>query len=78
MTWIPPQAAFSINEVIRHSGIKRTRLYKGIKDGRLKIRKCGSRTIVLRGDVARWLDTTQDNIALVTLLKLSAEIAINN
>lgn len=50
-----PQAAYSIEEVIKLSGIKRTKLYDEIKTGRLKIRKCGARSLVLADELKRWL-----------------------
>lgn len=37
------------------SGIGRTKLYQAIAQGRLKARKFGSRTIVLRSDLLRFL-----------------------
>jgi excisionase family DNA binding protein len=37
------------------SGIGRTKLYEAIAERRLTARKCGSRTIVLRTDLLRYL-----------------------
>jgi hypothetical protein len=37
------------------SGIGRTKLYAAIADGQLTARKYGSRTIVLRGELLRFL-----------------------
>ena len=37
------------------SGIGRTKLYEAIADGQLTARKYGSRTIVLRGELLRFL-----------------------
>jgi hypothetical protein len=37
------------------SGIGRTKLYEAIANGHLIARKCGSRTIVLKGDLLRFL-----------------------
>ncbi len=37
------------------SGIGRTKLYEAIADGQLIARKYGSRTIVLRGELLRFL-----------------------
>lgn len=48
--------AYSIDDVITLTGIKRTKIYAEIKAGRLKIRKCGARTIVLAADLNRWLE----------------------
>jgi hypothetical protein len=53
----PSQAAFSIDDIIRTTGVKRTRLYEEIKAGRLKVRKCGSRTLVLASELQKWLES---------------------
>jgi excisionase family DNA binding protein len=37
------------------SGIGRTKLYEAIAQRRLKARKCGARTIVLRSDLLQFL-----------------------
>lgn len=39
------------------SGIGRTKLYEAIADGHLIARKYGSRTIVLRGELLRFLSS---------------------
>jgi hypothetical protein len=39
------------------SGIGRTKLYGAIADGQLTARKCGSRTIVLRAELLRFLSS---------------------
>jgi excisionase family DNA binding protein len=39
------------------SGIGRTKLYEAISAGSLVARKCGSRTIVLRDDLMRYLNS---------------------
>ena len=45
----------SLLEACKVSGIGRTKLYEAIADGRLTARKCGSRTIILRADLERFL-----------------------
>jgi excisionase family DNA binding protein len=45
----------SISEACAFAGIGRTKLYQAITDGSLKARKCGKRTLVLRGDLRDFL-----------------------
>lgn len=47
----------SLVEASAISGIGRTKLYEAISQGKLKARKWGSRTIVLRSDLLRFLDS---------------------
>jgi excisionase family DNA binding protein len=47
--------ALSIGEVCRVSGIGRTKIYEAISTGRLKARKLGKRTLVLRADLQAFL-----------------------
>jgi excisionase family DNA binding protein len=46
----------SVFEACRVAGIGRTKIYEAISDGRLKARKLGKRTLVLRGDLQAFLD----------------------
>jgi hypothetical protein len=48
--------AFSIEEAVAASGIGRTSIFEEIKAGRLVARKCGRRTLILKHDLALWLD----------------------
>lgn len=45
----------SVNEAVRRSSISRSKLYVELKEGRLKARKLGTRTIVLASDLSAWL-----------------------
>jgi excisionase family DNA binding protein len=47
--------AFSISEACSVAGIGRTTIYQAISDGKLKARKCGKRTLVLRDDLRDFL-----------------------
>ena len=49
--------ACSIPETAECAGVGRTRIYEEIKAGRLKARKVGDRTIILRTDRQDWLKT---------------------
>ncbi len=49
--------AYSISEACQRVGIGRTRLYGEIKEGRLRVRKCGRRTIIRVEDLDAWLDS---------------------
>ena len=48
---------YSISEACQRVGIGRTRLYGEIKEGRLRVRKCGRRTIIRVEDLDAWLDS---------------------
>ena len=45
----------SIAEACSVAGIGRTTIYQAIADGKLKARKCGKRTLVLRDDLRDFL-----------------------
>ncbi len=56
--WTPPppaQQAYSIEDVIRIARISRTKLYSEINNGKLKVRKLGSRSLVLHDELYNWL-----------------------
>lgn len=50
------QLAYSVSEASKMSGIGRTNLYEAIKDGDLKIRKRGHRTIIRHEDLKAFID----------------------
>jgi hypothetical protein len=62
---VKERAAFSIEEFAEWVGIGRTLLFLEIKEGRLVARKCGRRTIILKQEGIRWLESLQrrDNAA---------------
>lgn len=45
----------SVSEACRIAGIGRTKIYEAIADGRLKARKFGKRTLILRTDLQAFL-----------------------
>jgi excisionase family DNA binding protein len=45
----------SVFEACRVAGIGRTKIYEAISDGRLKARKFGKRTLILRADLQDFL-----------------------
>jgi excisionase family DNA binding protein len=45
----------SIAEACAMAGIGRTKIYQAIADGRLRARKCGKRTLILRDDLHAFL-----------------------
>jgi excisionase family DNA binding protein len=45
----------SIHEASEIAGVGRTKLYEAIKERRLKARKFGTRTIILRADLQKFL-----------------------
>ncbi len=48
------EAAFSIATFGKRYGIGRSTVYEEIRNGRLKLRKCGARSLILREDAERW------------------------
>lgn len=52
----PAKLALSIKEVLDRIPIKRTRLYEELRNGRLRHKKIGSRTIILAVDLDAWLN----------------------
>lgn len=53
----PEKLAVHIDEAAEISSVGRTSLYQAIKDGRLKVRKAGRRTIILIDDLRAYLTT---------------------
>lgn len=51
----PDKLALSVKEVLARIPIKRSRLYEEMRDGRLRRKKVGSRTLILAGDLDDWL-----------------------
>jgi hypothetical protein len=49
--------AYTIAELVRGTGAGRSKIYEEIAAGRLKVRKLGSRTLVLHGDAMAWLES---------------------
>ena len=52
---LPLKFSFSIDEVVRYTGIGRTTVYDQIRRGVLIARKAGKRTVVLRSELIAWL-----------------------
>lgn len=50
-----PQIAYSIDTVIEVTGCGRTSIFAEIRDGRLRARKLGRRTLILDQDLRDWL-----------------------
>lgn len=51
-----PKLCFDISEVVVMTGISKSKLYLEIKQGALRIRKVGGRTVILAGDLQAWLE----------------------
>jgi len=49
--------AVGIMDATRLSGVGRSTIFDEIKAGRLKARKAGRRTLILRDDLLAWLNT---------------------
>jgi excisionase family DNA binding protein len=60
---VPPQdfnlqkAAYRVGETLDILGIGRTTFYELIAAKRLRVVKCGKRTLILAGDLAKFLDS---------------------
>ncbi len=51
--------AYSLDEACALVGLGKTKLYESINDGRLRARKCGKRTMVLRSDLQEFLSNLE-------------------
>lgn len=51
--------AYRIDEASRASGIGRTKLYSEVKEGRLRTCKVGNRTLILRSELQRFLQSLE-------------------
>lgn len=49
------QEAFSIEDIKGITGLGKTKIYEMLKDGNLKAKKIGTRTIVLKSDLETFL-----------------------
>jgi hypothetical protein len=49
------QRAFDIGGFCQRYGVGRTRAYEEIKLGRLRVRKCGRKTLIAEDDAEQWL-----------------------
>jgi excisionase family DNA binding protein len=50
----------TVPEAAALSSLGQTSIYKAIREGRLRIRKYGTRTIITRADLASFLDSLPD------------------
>lgn len=50
------RAAYSVPEVMVRLGIGRDSVYKLIRGGKLTAKKCGRRTLILEGDLQKFLE----------------------
>ena len=56
-----PPIAYSIADAAKAAGVGRTLIYQEIKAGRLRVRKCGKRTIIPADDLRAWLNKLPTN-----------------
>ena len=54
--------AFSVRETCRRYNVGKTFLYEEIKQGRLKARKAGRRTLIAAVDAARWFENLPEHV----------------
>jgi hypothetical protein len=50
----------TVPEAVALSSLGQMSIYKAIREGRLRIRKFGTRTIIMRGDLASFLENLPD------------------
>ena len=62
-TTLTQKGALSIDEFRAWSSIGKTRIYKEIKSGRLKITKIGRRTIITLEHAVEWLELNRGEAA---------------
>jgi excisionase family DNA binding protein len=55
--------AHSICDVAKITGVGRSLLYQEIKEGRLRIRKLGRRTLIFDTDLRTWLESLPEKHA---------------
>jgi excisionase family DNA binding protein len=53
------RACYSVTDTLHLLSISRTTLYELVKDGRLRIRKVGRKSLILAEDIASFLDTLE-------------------
>lgn len=51
------KAAFTVREVAREGAMSERQVYRLLKDGKLKARKSGRKTLILSEDFRAWLDS---------------------
>ncbi len=49
------QAAMKVETFLRWAGISRFLFYQQVKDGKIRPKKCGARTLITRSEAERWL-----------------------
>ncbi len=49
--------AYSVPDVLKMIGISRTTFYQLVRSGQIKVRKVGTRSVVLSKDLESWLDS---------------------
>lgn len=60
MNNLTEKAAYSVNEFLISFGIGRTKFYQEVEAGRLRILKCGKRTLIRRSDAENWLNSLEE------------------
>lgn len=50
-----PKGAMSVEEFLHWASLGRTKFYQEVKDGRIKIRKIGRKSVVTLADAEAWL-----------------------
>lgn len=55
--------AFQVKEFLTWARISRTTFYAQVKKGKIPLKKVGKRSLVLRTDAERWLNTLPERLS---------------
>ena len=56
------KGAFTVSEFLVWASIGRTKFYDELRDGNIRIRKLGSKTLILREDAEAWLEALPESM----------------
>jgi excisionase family DNA binding protein len=52
-----PREGLTVSEACAMAALGRTKIYEAISEGRLKARKCGKRTLILKNELRQFLES---------------------
>ena len=55
--------AYTVAQFCRQFGVSRSTFYRMIRDGEIRTKKLGARTLVRAEDAKEWLDSLPDGVA---------------
>jgi excisionase family DNA binding protein len=63
---MPVEQLFGVDQACLQLGIRRSKLYQLIKEGKLSVRKIGARTLMPGSSIAAYIDTLPSTVTKVT------------